>query len=100
MEGRVGVRLTEPCNGRWALEFSSRIVDNQDRIATTLLEQETPGFTTYDLRGFLQATDNLLLVAGVENLTDKNYQEHFDPRNITQVFQPGRNFYFGAELLY
>ena len=100
MEGRVGLRLTEPTNGQWAVEFSARIVDNQDRIATSLLEQQTPGFTTFDLRGFLQATDNLLLVAGVENLTDKNYQEHFDPRNLTQVFQPGRNFYFGAELVY
>lgn len=100
LEARVGLRLTEPCDGRYGLEFSARIVDNQDRVARTLLETETSGFTTYDLRGFLQATDSLLLVAGVENLTDKNYQEHFDPRNLANVFRPGINYYFGAEVVY
>lgn len=42
----------------------------------------------------------MLLVAGVENLTDKNYQEHLDPRNLSNVFRPGINYYFGAELTY
>lgn len=100
LEARVGLRLTEPTEARWGLEFSARIVDNQDRVARTLLETETSGFTTYDLRGFLQATDAMLLVAGVENLTDKNYQEHLDPRNLSNVFRPGINYYFGAELTY
>lgn len=100
LEARVGLRLTEPTTGQYGLEFSARIVDNQDRIARTLLETETAGFTTYDLRGFIQATDSLLLVGGVENLTDKNYQEHFDPRNLANVFRPGINYYFGAELVY
>lgn len=100
MEARVGLRLTDPCEGRWGMEFSARIVENQDRIASSLLEQETSGYTTYDLRAFLQATDSLLIVAGVENLTDENYQEHFDTRNLTNVFQPGANYYFGSELVY
>jgi outer membrane receptor protein involved in Fe transport len=37
------------------------------------------------------------MIAGVENLTDKQYQEHLD---IRRVFQPGISFYFGSEVRY
>ena len=100
MEARVGLRLTEPQEGNWGAELSARIVDNQDRVARNLLETETAGFTTYDLRGFFQVTDGVLIVAGIENLTDKNYQEHFDARNVAQVRQPGANYYLGTEFVY
>jgi iron complex outermembrane recepter protein len=100
LEARLGLRLTDPETGLWGAEFSARIVDRQDRVATTLGEQPTAGFTTYDLRGFMQVADGLLIVAGIENLTDKNYREHLDSRNVTNVYQPGANFYFGTELTY
>jgi hypothetical protein len=105
LQTRVGFRYHQPCeNPRWAIEFSARIVDNQDRVASSLLEQPTGGFTTYDLRAFWKAVDSeqtgLLLVAGIENLTDKNYREHLDLRTGRGVFQPGINFYFGVELTY
>jgi outer membrane receptor protein involved in Fe transport len=98
---RVGVRYHEAAeNPRWAIEFAARIVENQDRIASSLLERETPGFTTYNLRGYWQASEALWLTAGVENLTDKFYQEHLDLRTGRGVFQPGINFYFGFEWTY
>ena len=101
LESRVGFRLHEPNEWqRWAVEFSARIVDNQSLVASTLLEKPTPGFTTYDLRGYWQATKSLLLVAGVENLTNKHYREHLDLRTGHGVFQPGRSFYVGSELVY
>ncbi len=101
LEFRLGLRVHDPDEQpRWAVEFSARIVDNQDRVASSLFEQETPGFTTYDLRGYWQATDSLLLIAGVENLTDKQYREHLDLRTGYGVYQPGRSFYFGTELQY
>ena len=100
LETRVGLRIQEPDKKRYGVEFSARIVNNQDRVATTLLETETGGFTTYDVRGFWRVCDNLTLVSGVENLTDKQYREHLDSRNFSSVFQPGVNFYFGAELTY
>jgi outer membrane receptor protein involved in Fe transport len=101
LESRLGLRVHDPNEQRrWAVEFSARIVDNQDRVASSLLEQETAGFTTYDLRAYWQATDCMLLVAGVENLTDKYYREHLDLRTGYGVFQPGRSFYFGTELQY
>lgn len=100
LEARLGLRWHEPCESRWGVEFLARMVDNQDRVAVSLLEQQTPGFTTYDLRGFWNVTNELLLIAGVENFTDKQYREHFDARNFSQVFRPGVNFYFGTELTY
>jgi len=99
LESRLGVRLHEPSEKpRWGIELTARVVDNQDRVASSLLERETPGFTTFDLRSYWQATDTLLLVAGVENFADKDYREHLDLRTGRGVRQPGVNSYFGFEL--
>jgi len=101
LETRLGLRYHDPSpNPRWGVELAARIVDNQDRLAVSLGELETPGFTTWDLRAYWQAVDSLLLVAGVENFTDKFYREHLDLRPGRGVFQPGVNFYFGFELSY
>ncbi|NOX53026.1 MAG: TonB-dependent receptor [Planctomycetes bacterium] len=103
LESRLGVRLHDPGEGRrWSVELAARIVDNQDRVASSLLETPTPGFTTWDVRGYWRVNDSLLLVAGVENFTDKNYREHLDYRSRSglAVYQPGANFYFGSELTY
>ena len=103
LDSRVGVRL-HPAGEQpeWGLELSARIIDNQDRVAVSLLESSSPGFTTWNLRGFWHATERLQLVGGVENFTDKNFREHLDFRSPsgTRVFQPGVNFYFGSELNY
>ena len=104
LESRVGLRrVSRRDPGRWQVEFSARIVDNQDRVATSLFELPTPGFTTFDARGFWYAREQLRLTAGVENLGNRNYQEHFDPHlrsNGSFVLQPGRNFFLAAEWLY
>lgn len=99
LEARVGMRLHEPGDQfSWGVEFEARIVDNQDRVAVSLKEQETPGFTVFNLRSYWRAQENLLLIAGVENFTDKFYREHLDYRTGRGVFQPGINFYFSAEM--
>lgn len=105
LTSRIGFRLHEPIpTPRWSIELSARIVDNQDRVATSLLESETPGFTIWDVRGYMQATNGLKLFAGIENFTDKHYREYLDFRSrgagALQMFQPGVNFYFGSELVY
>jgi outer membrane receptor protein involved in Fe transport len=105
LETRLGVRLHEAVadsteRPRWGIELAARVVDNQDRVASSLLERESAGFTTWDIRSFWQVEKNLLLVAGVENFTDKHYREHLDLRTGTGVFQPGVNFYFGFEVNY
>jgi outer membrane receptor protein involved in Fe transport len=128
-QSRVGLRLEtgDRCRG-WGMEFSSRIVDDQDRIAGPgffganstvpgvpfasrglLNERPTPGFTTYDIRCFYRFSEAVLLTGGVENLTDKLYFEHYDYRTGVgdkmggqqyPTFQRGRNFYVGMEARY
>ncbi|MDZ4782625.1 MAG: TonB-dependent receptor [Planctomycetia bacterium] len=103
LESRLGLRFHQASDQpRWELEFQARVVAAQNRVATSLLESPTAGFTTYDLRGRWRATDQLLLLAGVENLADKQYREHLDFRSPSgiSVFQPGISFYSGVELNY
>ncbi|QEG40538.1 TonB-dependent receptor [Roseimaritima ulvae] len=100
MEARLGCLVQDPSpEDRWGVEFMARVVDNQDRIAATLQEIETPGFTVYNIRTY-QRYGTLLVTAGVENLTDKFYREHIDYRSGLGVFRPGVSFYFGGELTY
>lgn len=101
----IGAKLSDPsATPQWNMVLSARVVDNQDRVATSLLELPTAGFTTWDLRGTYQPNqlDGWLMVAGVENFTDKAYQEHLDFRsqNGVRVLQPGVNFYCGADWTY
>lgn len=103
LQSRVGIRIHEPVDQPgWLIEFSGRIVDNQDRVAASLLESPTPGFTVWDVRGKWQAKEGVLLIAGAENLGDRTFREHLDFRapNGIQMFQPGANFYVGTELVY
>ncbi len=105
LEMRIGAQLRNSAtNPTWNLELSARVVDDQDRVATSLLENTTPGFTVYDLRGTYQPAiaGNLLIVAGVENFTDKTYREHLDNRSLNgiSVLQPGVSFYVGSDLTY
>jgi len=103
LESRLGFWL-HPASPerRWSVELSARVVAPQTLVADSLLETPTPGFTVWDLRGYWQPSDNLLLVAGVENFTNKTYREHLDYRSRSgiAVYQPGVNFYFGSELAY
>jgi outer membrane receptor protein involved in Fe transport len=102
-ESRLGVQwhpaVSEP---NWKVELAVRIVGGQDRLATSLVESATPGFSVWDLRSFWQVTDRLLITAGVENLADRAYREHLDFRSASgrQLLQPGRNFYVGTEARY
>ncbi len=47
-------------------------------------------------------SERLTLMAGVENLTDEDYREHFDfaAAGGRTLQRPGVNFYFGSQLLY
>jgi hypothetical protein len=64
LETRIGIRMNEP-DQRYGVELSTRIVDNQDRIALSLAEQKTAGYTTFDVRAFLRPSDNVMIIAGI-----------------------------------
>ena len=89
----------------WSVELSARVVDRQDRVATSLLKSETPGYTVWDLRGYWQPWCGVSLIGGVENFTDRNYRDHLDfrpqPGSINNpIAQMGITFYFGSEISY
>jgi iron complex outermembrane recepter protein len=105
LESRVGFRLHEPGDTpRWQIELSARMVAGQNNVATSLGELPTPGFTVFDVRGYWQATDRLLLTAGVENFGDRLYREHLDPVAGNLIgfpfYRPGTNFYFTSQFTY
>jgi outer membrane receptor protein involved in Fe transport len=103
LESRVGVRVHDPDRSpRWAVEFTTRMVARQDRVATSLLEEPTGGFTIFDLRSYWLVRDNVLLTGGVENIGDRLYREHLDLRTGRRggVFQPGVNIYVGMRVTY
>ncbi|MFK7769182.1 MAG: TonB-dependent receptor [Mariniblastus sp.] len=100
LEAKVGFLFQDPdVNPLWGVEFMARIVDTQDRVARTLGEIETPGFTTFNIRSY-RRIGRTLVTAGVENLTDEFYREHVDYRSGRGVFQPGIGFYLGTEVSY
>jgi len=103
LESRLGLRF-RPSRGlpRWGVELSARVAAAQRRVAASLLETATPGFTTWDVRGYWRVAEHVLVIAGVENFTDKTYREHLDFRSQDgiQVLQPGRSLYAGAELTF
>ncbi len=82
------------------MEFTARIVADQNEVATSLDEQRTGGFTVFNIRGFWQVHKQVLLTAGVDNLTDRNYQESLDLRTGLGVYQPGINFFVGMRVSY
>ena len=70
------------------------------------VEEPTPGFVVCNLRGYYNYSKNLSFVGGINNLFDKNYQEHLDLRltgpegtssqGVTyRVLEPGISPYMG-----
>jgi outer membrane receptor protein involved in Fe transport len=107
LEFRTGLRVHEPVRQpRWAVELTARSVLNQAEVAATLDELPTPGFTIFDLRGYWKVSDNLLLIAGIENFGDKQYREHLDPRSGPGnppdpiLLRPGANYYLTVQVSY
>lgn len=103
LRSRIGGRLHQAAlDPKWGLELSAQVVAAQDRVATSLLENRTSGYTTYDARAFWEPTPRFTIFSGFENFTNKSYREHFDFSSPggRQIRQPGLNFYVGAETRY
>ena len=78
--------------------LSSRLVARQDRISTSFMEEETPGFGTLDFRAGFNPFEGVSIGVAVLNIFDKNYYEHlnFSYQNSNtlsgKIYEPGRNF--------
>ena len=116
LEGRGGIRLHDADGGQyWAVEMGMRAVARQGRVGLIrtagvpdqflAIEQATPNFITADLRAYLNYSENLSFVGGIENMFDTNYVEHLDLRLQPQngafpalfAFSPGFTFYSGIQ---
>ncbi len=64
-----------------------------------LLEPTTPGFSTFDLRGYWQTSENIRLTGGIENLTNTAYIEHLKVHN-PRVLEPVTNIYWAVQTDY
>ncbi|MFN0016996.1 MAG: TonB-dependent receptor [Pirellulaceae bacterium] len=98
-QSRFGIRIHDPERQYLGLEFSARLVAPQNRVYATLLEPTTPGFSTFDLRAYWQANENLRLTGGVENFTNTAYIEHLNVHN-PPVLEPGANIYVAVQTTY
>lgn len=97
LQSRLGIRFREPVRDEYGFELAARIVAGQNRVARTLDEPTTAGFTVYNVRGYWQVSDYLRLSAGIDNLTDKNYLEHLSIHDPA-VLEPGFNFFMSAQI--
>ncbi len=98
---RLGFRLHEDRKApRWSVELATRIDAAQHRVAESLNEFSSSGYTVWDLRAFWQPNQTILVTAGVENLFDKNYRDHLDLLTGLSVFEPGITPYIGLQLRY
>ena len=112
LDSRVGLRLHDGEKGQtWGLEGFARVVNDQDRLgyvrefnnpgAVVLIEEASPGFTTWNLRGYYNVAENFNLFAGIDNLFNKDYIEHLNirlqasgPYPAFGAFNPGFFPYF------
>ena len=101
LDSRVGLRFHQPGKTpKWGIEYFARMVATQDLFAQSLGEERTGGFVVHYVRAYWQARDNLLLLAGVENIGNLQYREFLDLHTGNGVYQPGVNFYFGMKVSY
>ena len=92
LEGRLGLRYEHP---HWGLWFNPmlRLAQSQHRIDTAFGEDATQGHVTVDIGAGWRLFGRHELMLHVENLFDKNYNEHLtreNPFTGREVFEPGR----------
>jgi outer membrane receptor protein involved in Fe transport len=101
LDTRVGLRFHEErLVPTWGVEVYARMVAAQDRVALSLGELPSAGFTIWDTRAYWQIRKGCQLTGGIENIFDRFYREHLDLRTGRGVYQPGISPYMGLELNY
>ncbi len=79
--------------GRYYAEGSMTVVGRQDRVASLRGEQETAGYTLLDVQAHAELMDDVSILVGVRNLTDKFYVNHLNASNPfsgQRIAEPGR----------
>ena len=98
-EQRYAVQGHTEDQRRW-VEVGVSVVSDQDRVATSRLEQATEGWTLVDLRAGVVLGQGVSVRLGIENLTDETYATHLNSLNPftgQRINESGRSFYLGLE---
>jgi iron complex outermembrane receptor protein len=69
----------------WRLGVEVETVASQNKVSTENEEQKTSGYTVFNLMGNYEATKALTLSAGVNNVFDRNYQDHLGGYNRISI---------------
>ncbi len=86
----------------WVGSIESVIYADQERISETNIEQETDGYTVFNLTARINVSADIEIGIGIENLLDEEFQDHlagynraFNPDIAMRERMPGlgRNFY-------
>ena len=91
----LGVKFEDD---KFWVALNSRLVGKQDRVSTSFMEQESPGFGTMDLRVGIEPYKRMSIGFAILNIFDKTYYEHlnfsYSNSNILsgKIYEPGRNF--------
>jgi outer membrane receptor protein involved in Fe transport len=88
LEGGLALRRDFGGTLQW-VETGWRGAVRQDRVAKSIGELETPGWSVLDLRASVELAGSQLTF-GVENLFDELYRAHLDPYTL---YRPGRNLF-------
>jgi outer membrane receptor protein involved in Fe transport len=89
LSGRLQLRYDDPDGHYWGAA-GSRLVARQDRADAAFGEDETPGFTTFDVRGGRHFGERWQLTVAVENLFDRTLSRAPHPRGLPAGRRPGR----------
>ncbi len=123
LDSTVGLRFHDAEKGqRWGCDVGTRIVATQNEPGAIRLmgqaevvEEATGGFTTCYIRGYWNCKKNLRLIAGIDNVFNRSYQEQLDlrltgpanfttingnPAQPTRVLATGISPYFGVNWVY
>ena len=84
--GRISLRIFDPEKKKWGTEFVCRMVHSQNRVAYSLSELPTPGFTVFDLRGYYCWSERLRFTLSLENLLNRDY---YEPGSVVMLNQNG-----------
>ncbi len=61
---------------RWGMSLETFLYDDQDNVSSTNSETPSSGYAIFNLKGFLNVTDDLKLGFGVDNIGDRDYADH------------------------
>lgn len=96
LKGRLGLRYD---TGSWFVEAETVATATQNKVDSDLQEQKTSGWAVANLKAGVNYK-GFTINAGVENIFDKKYFEHFSyirsPFRGARVPEPGRSFYVSA----